>query len=80
MKAPAQMGQAGGAEGILPAIALKPGEVGGRFSMDTTARCLLKAADVKGDTGGVKENMAMKTVDGDGLFLGRDRRTADHAQ
>ena len=48
--------------------------------MDKTSRRLLKAADVKGNTGWVKKDMSMETVDGDDLFSGRDRRTADLAE
>ncbi len=56
------MGQAGGAQGILPVVTVKPGEYIRRFSPDEAARCPLVAANFKGYARRVEKYMFMATV------------------
>jgi len=62
------MGQASRANSILPVVAIKPGEYSGLFSMNSASLCPLKTAQFKGDAGGVKKDMLMEAIFGNGLF------------
>ena len=53
------MGQAVAANGILPAIAAEPAELGTGFCLNEAADSLLKATDFKGYTSWIEKGVFM---------------------
>ena len=74
------MGQAGGTKGILPVIAVKPGEIRGWLALDGTAGRPPKATYFKGDACRIKENMLMEAVFGNTFPTVSNRSAADRAE
>jgi hypothetical protein len=56
---------AGGAEGDLPAVTGKPGELKRRIALGSDTRRLAETADFEGDTGRVEKSVVMAAVDSD---------------
>jgi len=73
------MGMAGGAQGDLPAVAGKPGEVGGRVALGLRSGRLTEAADFEGDAGRVEKGVFVAAIDRDGLATVAHRRATDSA-
>lgn len=79
-KTPAQMGATGGAEGDLPGVAGKPGELGaGGIQSNRTGRGL-KTADLKGNARRIEKGVLVVTVHGHSQILAGDAGMADAAQ
>lgn len=55
----------GGAEGDLPAVTGKPGELRRRIALGNDSRCLAETADFEGDAGGVEKSVIVAAVDCD---------------
>lgn len=79
-KPPAKVGQAGGTEGVLPVVAVKPGEIRGWFSLNGTAGRPPIATYFKGDAGRIKENMLMEAVFDNGFPTVSNRSAADRTE
>lgn len=64
------------AGGILPAVAVKPAELGCRIPLNQATGCLSETTDLKGYTGGVEKSVFVLPVYADGLLAGGNCCTA----
>ena len=73
---PAKMGMAMGAKGYAPAVSGKPGELGRGGAVANGPRGGGKAANFKGDAGGIEKEVLVAAVDSHGMAPMGDRRIA----
>ena len=79
-KTPAKVGKTGGAEGMLPGVAGKPGKVRGGLSLDNATGRIPEAADFKGYSGWVEKDVLMSPVFAHGRCPAGDGRAAEPAE
>ena len=77
---PAEVGLAGAAEGDLPAVTGKPGELRRRITLRNDTRRLAETANLEGDAGGVEKSVVVAVVDCDALPPVGDLRATGGAE
>ena len=71
---------AGGAEGNLPAVTGKPGELRRRIALGNDTRRLAETANFEGDAGGVEKGVVVAAVDCDAPLPVGDLRATGGAE
>ncbi len=77
---PAEVGLAGVAEGDLPMVTGKPGELRRRIALRNDTRRLAETADLESNAGGVEKSVVVAAVDCDAPPLVGDLRATGGAE